>query len=374
MALCRECDNFLEPGKMLCRKCGTWTVNNDGTGTIGEAVKEDDFIDAVDVEAAAVERLITGGPWDEAWGGGFVPSSITLLGGAPGAGKSTLLLQLSIRVAEMTKKPTYYISAEQDKGELKMTLQRISLPLERGQLRMLKKFGAGGSIDEATLDKVPPGMIILDSVSALCGNDKHTQIAVAKRYKQYAVKYKAPTFLIAHMTKESDFAGLMALQHEVDVLVTLFPEDDGIRHIKAWKNRFGPTHSEFKLLMTEHGLIAPPPEPEKKGGQKKLMGLPPPPEHDEPPVPIEPRKSPFKRPVPDAIEVDGQKLVRRPKKGEKPTRTPRAAAIEGEALKRPRPPMPKVKPERAAKAKKETRKSIKKETRKPPARSKRAAA
>lgn len=377
MAACRNCGEFLGPRKMMCVRCGDWSPNAGDAATVGDTVKEDDFMDAVDVEASTVERIVTGGPWDDVWGGGFVPTSITLLGGAPGAGKSTLLLQLSISIAQLTKRPTYYISAEQDKGELKMTLQRINLPLERGQLRVLKKMGAGGTIDEGVMDRTPPGMIILDSVSALCGNDKHTQIAVAKRYKQYAVKYKAPTFLIAHMTKESDFAGLMALQHEVDTLVTLFPEEDGIRHAKAWKNRFGATHLEYKLLMTPNGLVAVPPE-EKKG--KKKHG--PPPEialmerardtFDE--VAREEaakaeaagsetagaKKPPkFPRAVPDIIVApDGQKLVRKPKKGEPPvkktlmkepltatvkeiTKT-RASAVEGEALKRRRAPMPKV--------------------------------
>lgn len=326
---------------MLCQRCGEYSPNS-SDGMIGEAVKEEDFIDAMDVEASTVERIITGGPWDECWGGGYVPTSITLLGGAPGAGKTTLLMQMSILFAEKTKKPTYYISAEQDKGELKMTLQRINLPFERGQLRMLKKFGAGGSIDEHTLDKTPPGMLILDSVSALCGNDKHAQIAVAKRYKQYAVKYQAPTFLIAHMTKESDFAGLMALQHEVDTLVTLFPEDDGLRHMKAWKNRYGPTHAEYKLLMTERGLVSPPPKGDKK--RKKFVGG---------PVPFE---SAVEAPV--VAFVAPAAKARRPKKGEK---LGRESAIEGEALKRKRPPMPREparKEARKAAPKKREKKSV----------------
>jgi hypothetical protein len=182
---------------------------------------------------------------------------------------TTMLLQLSVLLAANTKRPTYYVSAEQDKGELKLTLDRLNLPLLRGQLKMLKKFGAGASISESTFKADPPGMIILDSISALCGKDTHRQIDVCKCYKQYAVKYKAPTFIIAHMTKEHDFSGLMTLQHEVDTLVTLFPEDDGRRSLKAWKNRFGPTHAEYYLVMTETGLQAIPPKPEKKPKKDK---------------------------------------------------------------------------------------------------------
>jgi len=680
---CRNCSRPLGYMKMFCTFCGEWSPNGKGENP-GEAVKDDDFIDAVDVEAITVERIVTGGPWDDCWGGGFVPTSITLLGGAPGAGKllclktplptpegwttmgdvrrgdtlfdergeccavthvmdivqskrsyevifsdgesivadaehlwltrtkkermidtggavrttqeildslrcgvgdthtnhsivraaplvlpeaqlpvapytlgvrlgagttragerkyiptlylrasitqrlellrglmdtdgecdacgqcsfstsliemrdgfsellaslgiksyweerearacwrfsfttearvfelsrkrqhqvgpalgvdqrryivairpvhsvpmrciavdspshlylagrgmvpthnSTLLLQLSVKVAEITKRPTYYISAEQDKGELMMTLRRLKIPLERGQLRLLKKMGAGGALDEAMMNKTPPGMIILDSVSALCGNDKHMQIAVAKSYKQYAIKYRSPTFLIAHMTKESDFAGLMALQHEVDTLVTLFPEEDGSRHLKAWKHRYGPTHAEYKLLMTENGLIAAPPKPEKK---KRGMMLPPvtmplvvgssdsseskEESAGEPgapgetqnvvisaDVPKKPRK--FKETPDTIITPEGQKLVRAtrttrqkvahgaaellkglgtrkgPKEGPERPKPSRASAVEGEALKTRRTPMPKlVKGRVAPKAPKATKREV----------------
>ena len=303
------------------------------------------------------------------------PSHLYLAGrGMVPTHNSTLLLQLSVRLAEITNKPTYYISAEQDKGELMLTLRRLNLPLERGQLRLLKKFGAGGSIDEHTLDKTPPGMIILDSVSALCGNDKHTQIAVAKRYKQYAVKYTAPTFLIAHMTKESDFAGLMALQHEVDTLATLFPEDDGMRHLKLWKHRFGPTHAEFKLLMTEHGLVAAPVK-EKKGkkGSRSFEGFDPrtptlgmTPLADPIPAPLSSNLPAAPTAAPKEILVEGQRLVRRPKAGQ--AREDRAAAIEGEALKKRRAPMPKKKMAGApakSPAKSPTKSSVKGSTRRP---------
>src|SRR3954471_18289866 len=44
-----------------------------------------------DVEAPAVRRLRTGiGEFDRVLGGGLVPGSLVLIGGAPGIGKSTL--------------------------------------------------------------------------------------------------------------------------------------------------------------------------------------------------------------------------------------------------------------------------------------------
>ena len=419
MSLCSACSSPLAPGKMVCTKCGAITVSDSPGGT----VRDEDFMDVMDVEAMAVSRIATGEWWDEAFNGGFVPTFSMLLGGSPGAGKllaldtplptpcgwttmadvavgdklfdeygrpytvtalsaidespesydvvfsdgsvvtacvdhlwttfsdedrlngvwrgetrstgeigltidrhhwvppvrpirahdfagcerraivgvrpvaprpmrcisidspsrlylagrgmvpthnTTWLLQVGAVVARVTKRPTYFISAEQDKGELKMTIDRLQLPIERGMLRVLKKMGAGGAIDEEIFKKEPPGMFILDSVTALCGKDKDAQVAVGRLYKQYSIKYRAPSFLISHMTKEGDLAGLLTLQHDVDCIASFFPSENersryyGMPALELHKYRFGPTHKEWQLIMTEFGLVRAPQEKLKK--------------------------------------------------------------------------------------------------------------
>ena len=411
MALCSLCSSPLMAGKMICVKCGAITVSD----SPGGSVRDEDFVDVMDVEAMAVARIVTGEWWDEAFNGGFVPTFSMLLGGSPGAGKAvivdtpialangswksmgeivpgdvvldnvhqptrvvgcsevmtghvcydvhfsagppiiadadhlwvvdvgtarerlvlttedvrgylrqgrrivlpedreefarrrlvvgvfptrsvpvrcisvdspsrlylagrglvpthntTWLLQVGAVVARVTGRPTYFISAEQDKGELKMTIDRLQLPLERGMLRVLKKMGAGGSIDEEIFKTAPPGMLILDSVTALCGKDKDAQVAVGRLYKQYSVKYKAPSFLISHMTKEGDLAGLLTLQHDVDAIASFFPSENersrfyGQPVLELHKYRFGPTHKEYQLIMTPLGLMPAPKEKQNK--------------------------------------------------------------------------------------------------------------
>ncbi len=355
---CRHCEQPLPDGISICAGrfgCGGITPNS-GLA-VGTQAAEDSFVDAMDVEAHAIDRIVTGGPWDQCWGGGYVPTSITLLAGMPGAGKTTMLLQIAKSFSDITKRPTYFLSAEQDKGELKFTINRLKLDLQRGQLILLREIGAGGSIDDKKLDKNPPGMIILDSVSALCGADKQGQLVVCKQYKKYAVKYKAPTFLIAHMNKEGDVAGLLTLQHEVDTLVTLFPdEDEGIRILKAWKNRYGPTHAEYKLVMGESGFSA---MPEKKEGKKSKSGMVVQLDRDmQPELPRLAPKAREKRaaaPPPDAIEIGGQRLVRKGKEKKdkhKPGVDPDAFDIKltaeelggiPTATKKRRPTMPRTK-------------------------------
>lgn len=397
MVPCRDCGLILSPGDSRCRRCGQFTANPiPKAGAITSAqVKEKDLIDAMDVQAQDIARILTNTPFDSVWGGGFVPTTCTLLGGAPGLGKTTMLLQLAVIFYHLTQKPSYYISAEQHKGALKMTIDRMELPLERGMLRMLDTQSGGGSIDEAVLRATPPGMIILDSVSALCGNNKHEQVAVCKQYIKYGVNHKCKVFLIAHMTKEHDYAGLMALQHEVDTLVTIehleerkanqvlrkifgekrmrqamySDEEDteieqflgNIRALTPWKNRYGPTGQQYYFSMTSKGLIGlpDPPKEEKRQRLAKAVGDDFEDEdeeddefedgEDERPARVaKPKPRAVRAPTkPETIEVNGQKLVRKPR----PKKDDRAAAIEGEALKKKRPPMPKKKAKKTSKAK-----------------------
>ena len=265
MAACGNCGRAMAPDKMLCRHCGCYTT----TSVAGGTVSESDFVDACDVEAMAVSRIVTGMWWDKPFNGGFVPTSATLFGGSPGAGKTTLLFQIAFAMAQVTGKPSYYISAEQDKGEIKMTLDRLGLDLKPGMIRLLKTMGSGGSIDQDVLKKNPPGMFILDSLTALCGKDLKAQVDVGREYKKLAVTWKAPTFMISHITKEGDLAGLITAQHDCDTIASLFMNDNdrskfsGKPILCIHKNRFGPTNVDYQLIMKSTGLIEAP----KKDGK-----------------------------------------------------------------------------------------------------------
>jgi hypothetical protein len=360
-AACRTCGAWLMPRKMTCHICGDITPND--INTVGIAAVSKAKTTTLDqVVAETVERASVGQPWDDCFGGGIVWTSSTLVGGAPGSGKTTGLIQILSRLATLTGRRGYLISAEQSPGDIKITTQRLQIP-NIDRFRVLSEFGAGADIDEELLKEDPPAGIVVDSVSALVGKDTHAAIVIARKYKLLAVKYKAPAFLICHMTKEHDYAGLMALQHEVDALLTVFPDDDGTRTLKPWKNRYGPTHAEYKLMMTELGLF-PVPEKEKKGKQKPLLGVASTRDQDDEDDDRDeddeedderdddrderderdetPARKKKQVQVPPTLELNGQKLVRRPKKGEV-QRPSRASAVEGEALKRKRPAMPRVK-------------------------------
>jgi hypothetical protein len=218
-------------------------------------VGADDFIDAVDVEAATVERLVTGGPWDACFGGGLVATSTTLLGARPGLGKSTLALQLSAAVAELRGRGVLYLNVEQSGAEVRLTIQRLGLA-KRGSFHLFANFARARGIRGDEFNG-PPAAIVIDSLTALAGRDPHAAVEIAKRCKRYAARYSVPALLVCHVIKQDDLmAGLMELQHETDATITLGEGEGAVRTLVALKHRFAPTHQESRLLMTATGLVA----------------------------------------------------------------------------------------------------------------------
>lgn len=335
---CSACTEPLEPGKTLCRRCGAFTVSALAGGLRG--VSEKDVVAFSNVEAASIERVSVGGTWDAAWGGGLVPGTCVLLTGTPGGGKSSILQMQSDNYVDvaLTKGKdawAYYLSAEQAAGEVKVALERLRLRhMER--ILGLREFGAGGEIDEGLFVKRPPCVLVVDSLTAMCGKDVRAAVAVASTYKAYAVKYRIPVFLISHLNKTGDISGAMTLQYNVDGLAAMWPPEDvdprcyqqtsgrDFRKLEVFKHRSGPTRKAHWFEMSDHGLLDVPADYEanwKKNRRRRVVDG----DDDEGPEPVfaaddsadegppPPRVARRARP-PESIEVGGQRLVRQPRR------------------------------------------------------------
>src|ERR1700744_3524282 len=78
-----------------------------------------------DVEAIDHERLSTGiGELDSVLGGGVVPGSLVLIGGAPGIGKSTLTTMALANMCAAGRR-TLYVSAEESAAQIRLRAQRL---------------------------------------------------------------------------------------------------------------------------------------------------------------------------------------------------------------------------------------------------------
>src|SRR4051794_6478878 len=79
-----------------------------------------------EVQAPAVRRMQTGiGELDRVLGGGLVPGSLVLIGGAPGIGKSTITSMALGNLAGAGRR-TLYVSGEESAAQIRLRAERLA--------------------------------------------------------------------------------------------------------------------------------------------------------------------------------------------------------------------------------------------------------
>jgi DNA repair protein RadA/Sms len=213
---------------------------------------------AVDVSGAAPQSTgLT--ELDRVLGGGFVPGSVTLLGGEPGVGKSTLLLQV-LRSMAITGADVVLVSAEESAAQVRLRAERLGpvpptlLLLEATDVRAVTR----------TMGESPPALVVVDSIQAVADPDVSglpggvPQVRACAEYLvRLAKTQQVPFVLVGHVTKDGALAGPRVLEHLVDTVMTV----EGDRHhelrlVRATKHRFGPTGELGLFAMGDAGLAA----------------------------------------------------------------------------------------------------------------------
>ncbi len=254
MSTCSNCGfDKIPADKLKCPKCGQLQL--------GPEMRRDTSVLLKDVKSSDIDRIKTG-PWDIIWGENFktkergmARSSVNLLAGAPGGGKSTLVLQIADKVAELGE--VLYLLAEEPEDQVKARADRLGIQWQ-GRIRIVNVMTGDAEIANV-IAMYKPVFLILDSVSALAGDNLATQVSVCKSIKIFCTRNRLPAIITSHVNKGGEIAGLEALQHEVDSTVTFFPdegEDEDVpRILHVEKNRNGRAFVSYTLLMTETGLV-----------------------------------------------------------------------------------------------------------------------
>lgn len=256
---CRLCETVFDARRARCPHCQTYRGLAD-TATVLPNGRElvDETVLLSEVTDSPIERIYSG-PWDKAFGGGIVRTSVTLLGGAPGAGKSTMSLQIANNIADspiykgIHDREVLYVGAEEIAHEIKFRAQRLQLP-NISRIRVLP-MGSISSLGDVMMSRKPLA-VMLDSLPGFT-EDPIEAVKLCKALKPYAGDLLCPIIVIDHINKDGGFAGFIKLEHGVDTTLLLeVDEGDGIRSLSARKNRFGPTvDSEVLLRMTAQGLV-----------------------------------------------------------------------------------------------------------------------
>jgi DNA repair protein RadA/Sms len=211
------------------------------------------------VKAPRVERLKTGiGEFDRVLGGGLVPGSLVLIGGAPGIGKSTITTAALANLSAAGQK-VLYVSGEESAAQVRLRAERL------GSHALGVPIVAETDLDAvlATLEQERPDVCVVDSVqvlydAALTGAPGSvSQVReVAGRLMRVAKERDIATLLVGHVTKEGSLAGPRVLEHLVDCVLSFEGERERTyRTLRALKNRFGSTNEVGVFEMHEEGLV-----------------------------------------------------------------------------------------------------------------------
>jgi DNA repair protein RadA/Sms len=230
-----------------------------GSSLSRKAAKPVRPVTLADVEAPALARYKTGiGELDRVLGGGIVPGSLVLIGGAPGIGKSTITGGALGNLAAAGRR-VLYVSGEESAAQVKLRAERL------GEHALRVPIVAETDLETvvATLEAERPDVCVVDSVQTLYANGMTGapgsvgQVReVAGTLMRVAKERGVAVILVGHVTKEGALAGPRVLEHLVDCVLQFEGERERTyRTLRALKNRFGSTNEVGVFEMRESGLV-----------------------------------------------------------------------------------------------------------------------
>jgi len=270
------------PSSFFCQSCGheslTWSGRCGGCGewnTLVEAPKPEPAkggaaarkarrggggpVPLRDVSAPEVARLRTSiAELDRVLGGGLVPGSLVLLGGAPGIGKSTLTAMALGNLAAAGH-GVLYVSGEESAAQARLRAERL------GEAALAVPALAETSLEAvlATLESERPDVCVIDSVQTLHAEGMSGAPGSVGQVREaasavmgVAKRLGCAVILVGHVTKEGAVAGPRVLEHLVDCVLFFEGERErSFRTLRALKNRFGATSEVGVFEMRSGGLI-----------------------------------------------------------------------------------------------------------------------
>ncbi len=264
--VCQNCGYSSVKWLGKCPECGTWDSLVEEVDS-APTKQRPSYLQTAErtvpktisqVAKVHVERLTTGiQEFDRVLGGGIVPGSLILLGGAPGIGKSTIVLDVSMKAAARHKK-VLYVSGEESEAQTAMRAERLGKATDSLQIMTATELGT--ILVQARQSQ--PELLVIDSIQTMYNQELETAAGRVGQVREctaklltFAKETGIAVVIIGHVTKEGNIAGPRLLEHMVDVVLQ-FEGDRSYtyRVLRALKNRFGSTSECGIFSMEEDGL------------------------------------------------------------------------------------------------------------------------
>jgi DNA repair protein RadA/Sms len=194
---------------------------------------------------------------DHVLSGGLIKVKVSLLAAEPGTGKSTLCMQIISKLSSEWK--VLYVTSEEDLPQIKERGERLEANLEKIYVQ-----SSSNLIDICnSMRAMRPDFMILDSIQAISKPDKSASAGSPSQIKSCAEELTkmAKTLgicliIIGHVTKSSEIAGPIAMQHIVDAVLRMSRDNlTGDTILSCVKTRMGSTENIGLMKMTNKGLI-----------------------------------------------------------------------------------------------------------------------
>jgi DNA repair protein RadA/Sms len=264
--VCQNCGYSSVKWLGRCPECGTWdslveevqapvdkhrpSYLNTKENAVPKTLSE--------VNTVRIVRMTTGiHEFDRVLGGGIVPGSLILLGGAPGIGKSTITLDVSMKAANRGI-PVLYVSGEESEAQTAMRAERLGKASDK--LKVMTATELGAILVQAR--QLKPKLLVIDSIQTMYNSELETAAGSVGQVREctakllnFAKETNIAVIIIGHVTKEGNIAGPRLLEHMVDVVLQ-FEGDRSFtyRVLRALKNRFGSTSECGIFSMEAEGL------------------------------------------------------------------------------------------------------------------------
>jgi DNA repair protein RadA/Sms len=268
--VCSACGHETPRWAGQCPGCGDWNtlVEEVRTGSAnaprprrgGARVAGVAPVPLRSIAAEEHDRMSTGiGELDNVLGGGIVPGSLVLIGGAPGIGKSTLTTMALADLVAAGRR-TLYVSAEESAAQIRLRAERLS---ETAALEIPVIAETDLHTVLATLEAERPEVCVVDSVQTIHSAELSSAAGsvgqvreVAGEIMRVAKALRIAVLLVGHVTKDGALAGPRVLEHLVDCVLQFEGERERTyRTVRAIKNRFGSTDEAGVFEMRDHGLV-----------------------------------------------------------------------------------------------------------------------
>ena len=268
--VCSACGHETPRWAGQCPGCGDWNtlVEEVRTGSAsaarprrgGARVAAVAPVPLRSIAAEEHDRMSTGiGELDNVLGGGIVPGSLVLIGGAPGIGKSTLTTMALANLVAAGRR-TLYVSAEESAAQIRLRAERLS---ETAALEIPVIAETDLHTVLATLEAERPEVCVVDSVQTIHSAELSSAAGsvgqvreVAGEIMRVAKALSIAVLLVGHVTKDGALAGPRVLEHLVDCVLQFEGERERTyRTVRAIKNRFGSTDEAGVFEMRDHGLV-----------------------------------------------------------------------------------------------------------------------